>query len=194
MEMYQWLPLAAFAFVSTFSPGPNNIMLMTSGANVGFIKTVPHMLGVTIGFSVMILAVGIGLTGLFQTYPVVQETLHWLCLCYLVYLAVKIALSKPNDETKVYQPMSFLAAAMFQWVNPKGWSMALTAVSVYNFSASWIGLSIIAITFAMVNIPSVSIWTAAGKQLSKIMNNPKYVRWFNGSMGAILLLSAVPML
>lgn len=194
MEMYQWWPLIAFAFVSTFSPGPNNIMLMTSGANVGFIKTVPHMLGVTIGFSVMILAVGIGLTGVFQTYPIVQDVLHWLCLSYLIYLAIKIALSKPSDKDESYRPMSFISAAMFQWVNPKGWSMALTAVSVYNASASWFGLSIIAITFAMVNVPSVSIWTAAGKQLSSVMNNPKYVRWFNGSMGGLLLLSAVPTL
>ncbi len=152
------------------------------------------MLGVTIGFSVMIFAVGIGLTGVFQTYPIVQEILHWICLSYLVYLAIKIALSKPSEDKEAYRPMSFISAAMFQWVNPKGWSMALTAVSVYNFSASWIGLTIIAVTFAMVNVPSVSIWTAAGKQISGVMNNPRYVRWFNGSMGGLLLLSAIPML
>jgi len=144
MDLYQWWPLVMFAFVSTFSPGPNNIMLMTSGANVGFKKTIPHMAGVTLG--------------------------------YLVYLAVKIVLSKPSQSSTTYKPMTFLSAAMFQWVNPKGWSMALTAVSVYNYTTSWVGLAIIAIVFAMVNVPSVSVWTAAGKQLSQWMQSGKLER------------------
>ncbi|MGF1780086.1 LysE family translocator [Vibrio fluvialis] len=194
MDYSQWGPLVAFAFVSTFTPGPNNIMLMTSGANVGFWRTIPHMLGVTFGFSVMVLLVGVGLTGLFQAYPVLQQILHVACLVYLVYLAIKIARSTPANKKHQYKPMSFLSAAMFQWVNPKGWSMALTAVSVYNQSASWAQLLLIALVFAAVNIPSVSVWTAAGKQLSHWMTHPKYVRWFNGSMGGLLLLSTVPML
>lgn len=194
MDLYQWWPLVMFAFVSTFSPGPNNIMLMTSGANVGFKKTIPHMAGVTFGFSIMIILVGIGLIGVFQQYPIIQQALHWLCLGYLVYLAVKIVLSNPRQSSTTYKPMTFLSAAMFQWVNPKGWSMALTAVSVYNYTTSWVGLAIIAIVFAMVNVPSVSVWTAAGKQLSQWMHHPKYVRWFNGAMGGLLLLSVVPML
>jgi threonine/homoserine/homoserine lactone efflux protein len=106
-----------------------------------------------------------------------------------VYLAIKIALSHPSQKAQDYRPMSFTAAALFQWVNPKGWSMALTAVSVYNQSASLVELVLISLVFAMVNIPSVSIWAAAGKQLSKWMTNPSYVRWFNGSMGSLLLLS-----
>jgi len=192
--MYQLWPLIAFAFASTFSPGPNNIMLMTSGANVGFIKTVPHMIGVTIGFSIMILGIGVGLTRMFQAYPIVQDVLHWTCLCYLVYLAIKIAMSKPKSSEGTYRPMTIISAAMFQCANPKGWSMALTSVSIYNYRADWTGIAIIAITFALVNIPSMSIWAAIGKQLSKIINEPKYVRWFNGSMAGLLLLSAIPML
>ncbi|ADT89360.1 membrane protein, hypothetical [Vibrio furnissii NCTC 11218] len=152
------------------------------------------MLGVTFGFSAMVLLVGVGLTGLFQTSPLLQQILHVVCLAYLVYLAIQIALSKPANPEHQYKPMSFLAAAMFQWVNPKGWSMALTAVSVYNQSASWLQLLLIALVFAIVNIPSVSIWTAAGKQLSHWMTHPKYVRWFNGAMGGLLLLSTVPMI
>ncbi len=147
MDYSQWGPLVAFAFVSTFTPGPNNIMLMTSGANVGFWRTIPHMLGVTFGFSVMVLLVGVGLTGLFQAYPVLQQILHVACLVYLVYLAIKIARSTPANKNHQYKPMSFLSAAMFQWVNPKGWSMALTAVSVYNQSASWAQLLLIALVF-----------------------------------------------
>lgn len=99
-------PLLAFAFVSTFSPGPNNIMLMTSGANVGFLRTIPHMLGITFGFSIMVLLVGVGLTELFQRYPLIQQGLQILCTLYLVYLAVKIALSRPSKDGQEYQPMS----------------------------------------------------------------------------------------
>lgn len=194
MDYTQWWPLVAFAFVSTFSPGPNNIMLMTSGANVGFMRTIPHMLGVTFGFSIMVLLVGVGLTGLFHRYPMLQQGLQIACTIYLVYLAIKIALSNPSQGGKQYQPMSFFSAVLFQWVNPKGWSMALTAVSVFNQSASWAQLMLISLVFALVNIPSVSVWTAAGKQLSHWMNHPSYVRWFNGAMGALLLLSVVPML
>ncbi|ASU21885.1 lysine transporter LysE [Vibrio qinghaiensis] len=194
MDYTQWWPLVAFAFVSTFSPGPNNIMLMTSGANVGFMRTIPHMLGVTFGFSIMVLLVGVGLTGLFHRYPMLQQGLQIACTIYLVYLAIKIALSNPSQGEKQYQPMSFFSAVLFQWVNPKGWSMALTAVSVFNQSASWAQLMLISLVFALVNIPSVSVWTAAGKQLSHWMNHPSYVRWFNGVMGALLLLSVVPML
>ncbi|NNN44862.1 MULTISPECIES: LysE family translocator [unclassified Vibrio] len=194
MDYTQWGPLIAFAFVSTFSPGPNNIMLMTSGANVGFIRTIPHMLGVTLGFSIMVLLVGIGLTDLFQRYPWMQHGLHIACSGYLIYLAFKIAFSSPTQAKQDYQPMSFLSAVLFQWVNPKGWSMALTAVSVFNPSASWLQLMVIALVFIMVNIPSVSVWAAAGKQLSYWMNDSRYVRWFNGIMGGLLLLSVLPML
>lgn len=194
MDYSQWGPLVAFAFVSTFTPGPNNIMLMTSGANVGFLRTVPHMLGITVGFSVMVLLVGVGLTGLFQAYPLLQQILNVVCLAYLVYLAIKIARSRPVSSVQEYRPMSFISAVLFQWVNPKGWSMALTAVSVYNESASWLQLLLISLVFALVNIPSVSVWTAAGKQLSSWMTHPKYVGWFNGAMGGLLLASTLPML
>ncbi|KOE88420.1 amino acid transporter LysE [Vibrio alginolyticus] len=194
MDYTQWGPLIGFAFVSTFSPGPNNIMLMTSGANVGFVRTIPHMLGITFGFSLMLLLVGVGLTELFQRYSLLQQGLQITCMAYLVYLAIKIALSNPAQNAEHYQPMSFVAAVLFQWFNPKGWSMALTAVSVYNQSASWAQLLLISLVFALVNIPSVSVWTAAGKQLSYWMNHPSYVRWFNGAMGALLLFSVVSML
>lgn len=187
-------PLLAFAFVSTFSPGPNNIMLMTSGANVGFIRTIPHMLGITLGFSMMVLLVGLGLTELFQRYAVIQQGLQLLCTLYLVYLALKIALSRPAQEGQVYQPMSFVEAVLFQWVNPKSWSMALTAVSVFNPQASWLQLVMIALVFAVFNLPSGSLWITAGKQMSRWMNHPHYIRWFNGAMGGLLILSVLPML
>ncbi|PSW19790.1 lysine transporter LysE [Photobacterium sanctipauli] len=195
MDYQQLVALTTFAFVATASPGPNNIMLMTSGANVGFMKTVPHMLGVMLGFSFMVIIVGIGLTGVFQTYPIIQQALEVLCLGYLFYLAAKIALSKPQPNHKTsYKPMSFLAAASFQWVNPKGWTMALTTISVFNSSNDWLGVVIISAIFALVTIPSVSFWTVAGKQLQTFLESPTRMKWFNYSMAGLLVLSVVPMM
>ena len=137
MPLEQLSALALFAFVSTFTPGPNNIMLMTSGANVGFARTIPHMLGIALGFAAMLLLVGFGLMGIFNAYPVSHQILKYLSLTYLVYLAIKIALSGKAKSTEAYKPMTFIGAASFQWVNPKGWSMALTAISVYSSGSPW---------------------------------------------------------
>ncbi|WP_445397161.1 LysE family translocator [Zobellella sp. An-6] len=194
MPIEQLWPLVMFAFVTSFTPGPNNIMLMTSGANIGFIRTIPHMMGVTLGFSVMVVVVGIGLTGIFLRYPALHHILKVVCLIYLVWLAIKIAMSKPGNKEQEYQPMSFSAAAIFQWVNPKAWSMALTTVSVYNPSADGLGLVLIALVFGLVNLPCVSIWAAAGKQLSHMLTHPIQVRRFNLAMGGLLLVSTLPML
>ncbi|WP_070964198.1 LysE family translocator [Vibrio sonorensis] len=194
MEFSQFWALALFAFVTTFTPGPNNIMLMASGANVGFKKTIPHMAGITIGFSVMVLLVGIGLMGVFNTYPVSHAILKYLSLVYLAYLAFKIATSKPVETDCSYRPMTFFAAASFQWVNPKGWSMALTAVTVYSANGAWYELSLIAFVFALVNLPSVTFWAAAGQQLQRWLTTPTKIRGFNGLMAALLIASTLPMI
>lgn len=194
MELSQLSALALFAFVSTFTPGPNNIMLMTSGANVGFVRTIPHMLGITLGFAVMVMLIGVGLMGLFHSYPLSHQILKYLSLSYLVYLAVKIAFSGKASERKDFKPMSFLQAASFQWVNPKGWTMALTAVSVYSTGSQWWELALIAGVFILANLPSVSFWTAAGTQLQRWLNTHTRVRSFNISMALLLLLSTLPML
>ncbi|MCA3976858.1 LysE family translocator [Vibrio vulnificus] len=194
MELSQLSALALFAFVSTFTPGPNNIMLMTSGANVGFARTIPHMLGITLGFAVMVMLIGVGLMGLFHSYPLSHQILKYLSLSYLVYLAAKIALSGKASERKDFKPMSFLQAASFQWVNPKGWTMALTAVSVYSTGSQWWELVLIAGVFILANLPSVSFWTAAGTQLQRWLTTQTRVKSFNISMALLLLLSTVPML
>ncbi|GAB2644039.1 LysE family translocator [Vibrio panuliri] len=187
--------LALFAFVSTFTPGPNNLMLMTSGANVGFNRTLPHMLGITIGFPVMVVLVGFGLVEVFDRYPLIHQLLKVLSLSYLFYLAYQIARSQPpQSNTDTYKPLSFFQAACFQWVNPKGWSMALTAVTVYNPSNSLLGLGLIALIYALANIPSGSFWIVAGKQLQYWLTNATRVRWFNYSMAVLLIASTLPML
>ncbi|HAS62788.1 MAG TPA: lysine transporter LysE [Vibrio sp.] len=187
--------LALFAFVSTFTPGPNNLMLMTSGANVGFNKSIPHMLGVTIGFPVMVMLVGFGLVELFERYPMVHQILKVVSLTYLIYLAYRIARSQPPQGNEInYQPLSFFKAACFQWVNPKGWSMALTAVTVYNPENSLLGLALIALIYAIANIPSGSFWIVAGKQLQYFLTNNTRIRLFNYTMAALLIASTLPMI
>ncbi|MGL6315720.1 LysE family translocator [Vibrio sp. WXL103] len=186
--------LALFALVSTFTPGPNNIMLLTSGANVGFIRTLPHMAGILCGFSLMVLIVGVGLGSLFDTFPLAREVLKWLCLGYLVYLTYKIVTSRTELKANNFQPMSFIGACLFQWVNPKGWSMALTSITVYNTSQDFTGVVIISGTFALANIPSGTIWTLMGREISRFLNTPRRMSLFNYAMGALLLGSTLPML
>ena len=195
MEYQQLIALITFALVSTVSPGPNNIMLMASGANVGFMRTIPHMLGIIFGFSLMVALGGVGLMGLFTAYPVVQQSLRIASMLYLLYLAVKIAKSKPmTNDASDYKPMSFLSAASFQWVNPKAWTMALTAISVYAASAELQDILLVSLIFGLVNVPSVSLWTTAGKQLQGILQAPAKIKVFNYSMAGLLVLSIVPMI
>ena len=124
--------LFAFAFVSSVTPGPNNLMLMASGANFGFKRTIPHMLGVGIGFTLMVVLVGAGLMQLFDLYPVSYDVLRVVCVIYLSYLAYRIATAAAPEHQadSTAKPFSFLQAALFQWVNPKAWTMALTAIAV----------------------------------------------------------------
>ncbi|PSW15631.1 lysine transporter LysE [Photobacterium rosenbergii] len=190
MEYHHLIALVTFAFVSTVTPGPNNIMLMTSGANVGFWRTIPHMMGIIFGFSFMVILVGVGLVGMFQNYPILHQVLQGVSVIYLLYLAFKIAKSQPAISSQTqFQPMTFFSAAGFQWVNPKGWTMAITTVSVYNATSDWRGIALISLVFAIVNIPSVSIWTIAGRQLQSVLKHPTKMKYFNYAMAGLLIAS-----
>ena len=187
--------LAAFAFVTSITPGPNNLMLMTSGANFGFRRTIPHMLGVGLGFVFMVVLVGAGLVGVFEAYPLSYTVLKAVSVAYLLYLAWKIAMSSAPDEAgETARPMTFLQAALFQWVNPKAWAMALTAVTVYAPSQSIAAIGLVAMVFGLVNIPSVGSWTILGQQMRRFLNNPSRLRIFNVAMAILLLASLLPML
>ncbi|GAM70931.1 transporter [Vibrio sp. JCM 19236] len=194
MDLQHLLAIALFALASTGTPGPNNLMLMSSGANVGFKRTIPHMLGIMVGFSVMLTLIGVGLVGVFHTYPASQTILKYLSLGYLAYLAFKIATSKGSNTEQSYKPMTFIQAAGFQWVNPKGWSMALTAVSLFNAEGGMLALMVIVAVFFCANIPSVALWTAAGTQLQRWLTTGIRIKVFNYGMAGLLLASAVPML
>lgn len=188
--------LSSFALVSSLTPGPNNLMLMTSGANFGFGRTIPHMLGVSIGFTLMVLLVGIGLMQLFNAYPLSHSILKVVSVVYLVYLALKIATAGRSVASgeKAARPLTFLQAALFQWVNPKAWTMALTAVSIYSPSSHLASVAFVAVLFGLINLPSVSMWTLLGQQLQLLLTNPLRLRVFNVSMALLLLGSLYPVL
>lgn len=188
--------LALYAMVSSITPGPNNLMLLASGANFGFRRTLPHMLGISIGHSVMVFLVGIGLAGLFTAYPPARIVLTVLSAAYLLWLAWKIANAAPPDAESQAQakPFTFLQAAAFQWVNPKAWSMALTANTLYAPDASLPSVTTVALVFSLVNLPCVSSWAALGTGLRAALQDPKRLRLFNRVMAALLVLTLIPVL
>lgn len=187
--------LMGFAFVSSITPGPNNLMLMASGANFGFLRTIPHMLGIALGFTLMVFLVGLGLAQVFDAYPILHTILKILSVVYMGWLAWKIANSAPPKEGETTgTPMTFLQAAAFQWVNPKAWAMALTAVTVYSLGSSLFAIAAVAATFGMVNGPSIGTWTIIGQQLRRILTNPARLRAFNWLMAALLIASLYPVL
>ena len=190
------LGLTLFSLVSSITPGPNNLMLMTSGANFGFRRSVPHMLGVSLGFTLMVLLVGIGLVQIFEAFPVSYSILKVVSLAYLLYLAWKIVTAVPAsvDDGESGAPFTFIQAALFQWVNPKAWTMALTAVSIYSPSQSLTAGAFVAGVFGAVNLPCISVWTSMGQQLQRVLTNARRLRVFNVFMALLLVGSLYPML
>ncbi|SDJ16050.1 Threonine/homoserine/homoserine lactone efflux protein [Pseudomonas abietaniphila] len=186
------LAFILFAFVSSITPGPNNTMLLSSGVNFGFNRTIPHMLGISCGFALMVLAVGFGLGAVFKAYPILYTVLRYAGAAYLLYLAYKIATSGPardSDQSNA-RPMSYLSAAAFQWVNPK-----IGAISTYTpMNGYFTNVAIIALVFGIVNLPAVSLWAGFGSLLRNVLRDPLWLRVFNGVMAALLVLSLYPLL
>ena len=197
MELTLITAFIAFAFVSSITPGPNNLMLMASGTNYGFSRSLPHLLGVSLGFTLMICLVGVGLIEIFDAYPLSYTVLKIFSVGYLVYLAWKIATaeSATGSSKAVGSPMTFLQAAAFQWVNPKAWAMALTAISVYAVTEDqFLGVLVIALMFCAVNLPSCGCWVVLGTQLRRLLTNPVRLRVFNITCSVLLLGSLYPIL
>ncbi|SDE05869.1 LysE family translocator [Ruegeria marina] len=189
------IALVLFAFVSSITPGPNNLMLMASGANFGFRRTVPHMLGIGLGFSFMVLMVGAGLVQVFEAWPPSYVLLKISSVLYLLWLAWKVAHAAPvQGGTSSGRPMSFLQAAAFQWVNPKAWAMALTAISAYAPGQTLPAVLLVAAIFGAVNLPSVSTWTVLGQQMARLLTNPRRLAAFNWTMALALVVSLYPVL
>lgn len=191
------MALVVFAFVSSITPGPNNMMLLASGVNFGFRRSVPHMLGIGIGFMVLLLATGLGLGQLLERFPVIYTTLKYVGAAYMLWLAWKIANSGPMADQPTQNagtPMSFLGAAAFQWVNPKAWVMAVTAMATYtNPNQYLVTVVLVTLIFGAVNIPSVSTWTVFGVGLRRFLTDPKLCRIFNITMALALVASLWPL-
>lgn len=174
MQLDTLLALFLFAFTTSITPGPNNMMLFASGVNFGFVRTIPHMLGIGIGFFVLLIAVGLGLGALLHSVPLLYTALKFAGGAYLVWIAWKIGTSRSLGEGRANAvPMTFLQAAAFQWVNPKAWVMAVSAMATYTSSDSYLmSVLVVGLVFALVNVPSVSTWAGFGSALRQWLSEP----------------------
>jgi threonine/homoserine/homoserine lactone efflux protein len=193
------LIIAAVPFLAAmgFTPGPNNILVASSGVNYGFRATLPHIMGVTIGYPLMLLIVGLGLAKLFIAMPLIHVVLKYICIVYLLYLAWRIAMASAMGEARrTAKPLTFMQAAAFQWVNGKGWVVALSAVTTYTVVNPTLPLQMIALALLALGITFASVcsWTFFGSLLRQFLHTPSRRRLFNLSMAALLVLSILPVL
>ena len=193
---YELIPaLFAFSLATVITPGPNNLMLMASGANFGFARTLPHMAGIAFGFPAMVLLVGLGVMQIFDLWPASYTVLKTASVCYLAYLAWKIATAAPIQGADVRsRPLRFVEAAAFQWVNPKAWSMALTAITLYAGGRDLSHVGLVALAYVLTALVSTSSWTLLGQQIRRLLATPARLRLFNGTMALLLLATLIPVL
>jgi threonine/homoserine/homoserine lactone efflux protein len=197
MSSEVFLALLVYAFVTSITPGPNNFMLLASGVNFGFVRTIPHMLGIGVGFLTLLLGIGFGLGAVLTAFPALHIALKMAGGAYLLNLAWKIgtARSLGKDGERKARPMRFIEAAAFQWVNPKAWVMAITAMAVYtNPERPFLSVLLISFAFAVVNLPSVSTLAGFGMALRGFLSDPVRLKWFNIAMGVLLATTLWPML
>ncbi len=197
MQSSLLLSLMAFAVASSITPGPNNLMLLASGANYGFRRTIPHILGVGLGFIVMMVIVGLGIGQMLQASPKVYTGLRLASLLYMGWLAWKIATSGPVEGGSGHpqsKPMTFLQAVLFQWVNPKAIAMGLAATATYTDPGRYLSsLLVVALVFGSINLPCVSVWAGFGVALRNWLKDPLRLRIFNVAMAVLLAVSFLPL-
>jgi threonine/homoserine/homoserine lactone efflux protein len=184
-----------FAFSSTITPGPNNIMMMSSGVNYGVRASLAHLCGICLGFPAMVLLVGLGFGLIFTTLPWLHTVIKVIGVVYLLWLAWKIAGSGAGQiDTVQNKPLNFWQAAAFQWVNAKAWVMASGAIAAFTTVGGAVLSEVLQITaaFLLVSFPCVGAWLTFGAMLRRVLNQPHYRQWFNYSMALLLLLSVLP--
>ena len=196
ISLTTFLALLVFSFVSSITPGPNNIMLFASGVNFGMWRTMPHALGISFGFGVLLAAVGGGVGVILATVPLLLIVIKVAGGLYMVFLAWKIANSDPVEvQEGAAQPMTFLQAALFQWVNPKAWVMATVAMSTYTAEGPYaLNVAIVIFAFVVLNFPSVTVWAGFGTVMRNFLKDPLKLKIFNYVMATALVLSLWPML
>ena len=190
------LALFGFAFATSITPGPNNMMLFASGVNFGSRRTIPHTFGIGAGFFTLLLGVGFGLGALLKSFPVLDLAFKVASGAYMLWIAWKIGNTHTMGEAKTgARPLTFLEAAAFQWINPKAWAMAVTAMATYtNPAAFYSSVLLVGAVFAIVNVPSVSTWAGFGSVLREWLSVPPRLKWFNITMAILLVASLWPML
>lgn len=184
-----------FALVTSITPGPNNTMLLASGVNFGFRRTMPHLFGISIGVAILMLCVGFGLGEAFKRLPLLYTILEAASVAYLLYLAWRIGTS---GEVKAHgakpRPMTFIEAAAFQWVNPKAWMMVLTAATTVQLSADYgMNAAWMSVVFILIGFPCICLWAAFGLGLRRFLSNPRALHIFNVTMAVLLILSLYPL-
>ena len=197
MLMSTWLAaILLFAFSTSFTPGPNNLLLITSGAKFGLARTWRHILGISFGFPLMIAVIAFFLGAVFQALPWLHALLNVVGAAYLLYLTWKILMASGAVERgQVGQPIGFVEAALFQWVNPKAWVMATGAIAAYTTPAGFgLEVALIVLVFACVGFASSLTWAAGGSLLARFLHTPGRMRAFNIVLGLMLLASIVPIL
>jgi len=188
--------MTAFCFVAAVTPGPNNLMLMTSGVNFGFRRTLPHLTGVVFGFALMVALVGFGLDAIFSRFPALLPAMRYLGAAYMLWLAYKIATAGPVREGESGgAPLGFFAAMAFQWVNPKGWVIAVSALTAYSVVDDYArNVAIVALTYLAIGFPSSGAWAALGASMRRALADPRIARPFNLTMAALLVASIATVL
>ena len=185
--------IALFWFVTAYTPGPNNVVASYSGFNFGITKTLPHIFGVTLGFTSLVLFLSIGLINFFKLFPIVQVVIKYLGTLFLLYLAYKIAFSSASSEIKKENPVKFIETFLFQYLNPKGVSVAIIVVSNYvELGSNYINYATQVVVLAFLfSSTSITLWTFIGKFLRKFATNEKFIKYFNYAMSMLLLLSII---
>ena len=189
--------LILFILSTSGTPGPNNVMILTSGVNHGAIKSIPHILGVNLGFPFMLLALGAGATEAFKVLPFLHLTIKVAGITYLAYLAFKIATMPVSlSGKKTIKPMTFMQAALFQWVNPKAWVMGVSAIVAFSTPGADAlnQVLFIAGAFILFGLPCSVVWLTIGVSLQKVLTKKDYIRRFNMLMALVLLVSLIPMI
>jgi len=177
---------ATFAFVTSATPGPNNIMLTASGANFGLVRTVPHIAGIILGVALMNICVGLGLGALFSQFPLVQQVLRVAGSAYLLWLAYKLlnfsSIGPSDSSTK--RPFGFWQAAAFQYINPKAWIMVISANASFSLTGDdyWLSVAMITLAFVLVGLPSITLWAFFGQYIKRYLSNQRYLKCFNIGM------------
>ena len=187
------ISIALFWFVTAYTPGPNNVVASYSGFNFGIIKTIPHILGVTLGFTSLVIFLTIGLINVFKLFPIIQEVMKYLGTIFLIYLAYKIATASKSEDTTKENPVKFIETFLFQYLNPKGVSVAIIVVSTYvELGANYINYATQVVFLAFLfSSTSITLWTFIGKFLRKFATNEKFIKYFNYAMSGLLLLSTI---